>query len=358
MEYYLKYKDHNVLQFNPDLQTLSILEPKLLPIAIQGKPESFDLIRSFCSGRVLMRNRKYTSELLKFCNLEDQNDIEICLHSRALSLRDNYWISPIDSSDCWDSVNLYENNFSASVIQVALTGELVVPVSIDEAKMTGELTDKGTKAKSFIRDNGNIYLVKQETLTEIYAEILSTHIATAFHIPCSVYQKVQYKDYFFSACPIYTSAEQELIPCRDVMDYFGEHNFSTHSHTYQLFLTIDPLNFLKMQIFDYVTLNTDRNRDNYGFLCENHMLTSLYPLYDHDSCLKGRSVKGIYFPTNLSFADTLDMIKKDHTSYYHILRQDIAQLRSYAYSDTCRKLFTDLDFMQHYDGFLERLSNL
>ena len=42
--------------------------------------------------------------------------------------------------------------------------------------------------------------------------------------------------------------------------------------------SLDPEQFLLMQLFDYVTLNTDRNRDKFGIeMCDNEFV-GLYPV--------------------------------------------------------------------------------
>lgn len=124
MLYYLKYKDINVLVFAIQAKTLNILNQNYLPFSLQGKEESYDLIRSFCSGRLLMMSREYCKEILTACGIDDQTNVNICIVSQALSFRDNYWICSEDSNETWGTINLYQNEFSASISKVALTGDM------------------------------------------------------------------------------------------------------------------------------------------------------------------------------------------------------------------------------------------
>lgn len=166
MLHYLKYKDINVLVFDVQAKKLKRLNHDYLPFSLQGKTEFYDLIRSFCSGRLLMMNREYCKE------------------------------------------NLYYNKFSASISKVALTGDMTnitEKESIGDKLYTGELTNKGTRAKCYVRNKNNLFLVKNETLSEISAEILGYHIAVGLNLPCSQYNYIKYLGKDCSVCQIFTS---------------------------------------------------------------------------------------------------------------------------------------------------------
>ncbi len=83
-----------------------------------------------------------------------------------------------------------------------------------------------------------------------------------------------------------------------------------------MFMDNDPVNFVKMQVFDYITLNTDRNRDNFALLRKNGKIAGLYPVFDHDSCFKGISGKAIYFVTGLSFKESMNYLKIHYEPIY------------------------------------------
>lgn len=358
MLHYLKYKDINVLVFDVQAKKLKILNHDYLPFSLQGKTESYDLIRSFCSGRLLMMNREYCKEILTACGIDDQTDVNICIVSRALSFRDNYWICSEDSNQTWDTINLYYNKFSASISKVALTGDMTnitEKESIGDKLYTGELTNKGTKAKCYVRNKNNLFLVKNETLSEISAEILGYHIAVGLNLPCSQYNYIKYLGKDCSVCQIFTSEVNEMIPCRDVMEHFST---SVCQDVYSSFMEIDALNFIKMQIFDYLTLNADRNRDNYGLLKQNGEIISLYPIFDHDSCFKGKSTNGIYFPSGKTFNKTLELLQTTYTQQYSILELQIIYLKQYLASDDFRAIFLKYKNVDEYKGMIQRASKL
>ena len=43
-------------------------------------------------------------------------------------------------------------------------------------------------------------------------------------------------------------------------------------------MTLDAEQFILMQIMDYITLNIDRNRDNFGVEMCNNEIVGLYPV--------------------------------------------------------------------------------
>ena len=293
-DYILFWKDTPVIKFNPNRRVAEVINKNLLPYTCFNTNSPYEMITSFCSNRVLMTNRKYCKEILTSCLIDNQTDIGINLIGMGLSFRDNYWIRKARSNETWGSVNLYNNKFSNKIAKVALTGEPEV-IDINDDFYTGELTGKGTRAKCFVRDEtSHIFLYKNETRSEIDSEIL----AVAIGVPCSPYKFDILFNTFCSTCQIMTNEDIEMIPFRDILEYCN----NNQQTAYNFFVNVDAYNFTLMQIFDYITLNTDRNRDNYGLLRYKGNLVSLYPLFDHDSCFKGKNANGVYFPTKITFA--------------------------------------------------------
>jgi hypothetical protein len=214
-EYSLRYKDEIVFKFRPDIKYFRLINKNLLPISISNDTPCYDMVTKFCASRTLMMNREYCKEILVACGVEDQNYVNICIVSKALSFRDNYWMTESKSKETWSNVNLYRNKFSIPIEKVALTGELGNN-TVDKI-YTGELTNKGTRAKCYSREQNGIYLYKNETNTEIASEIISYYIATALRLPASKYWEAYKFNRHCSVCKIDTSEVYELIPCRDIM---------------------------------------------------------------------------------------------------------------------------------------------
>lgn len=361
-EYCLKYKNTVVFTFHINNKSIHMVHQELLPISMQNKEQmEFDLIRQFCSERILMSGRKHCKELLTACGIDEQNDINIGILSHALSFRDNYWISSMDSEETWENINLYQNSFSVNIAKVALTGDLnslVIEDVLGDHIYTGELTGKGTKAKCFCRSNQGVILLKNETMEEITSEIVVYFIAKFLKVSCNeyVYKKIYDRD--CSVCRIHTSEVNEMIPCRDILSYYNSHSMTYESDYYKFFMNLDPINFIKMQLLDYLTLNTDRNRDNFGILSVNRQMKSLYPLFDHDSCFKGKSVSGLYFPTGLTFHKTVEMLKNVYSMFYQKINNDLQGLRYAMSTENFKKVFLAYKKIEQYDDMMKRLQNL
>ncbi len=125
---------------------------------------------------------------------------------------------------------------------------------------------------------------------------------------------------------------------------------------YAFFMAVDPLNFIRMQILDYVVLNTDRNRDNFGILAYNGKMLGLYPLFDHDSCFKGKSPNGNYFPTGITFSKTLDLLKTKYGRIYHTVHID--RFKEIINGSKFREIFLKCKSAEEYEGMLRRAQNL
>lgn len=266
MEYLLMYKDIQVFRFDMKTREIELLNENYIPICIrrQDGRYTFDSVRKFCSLRVLSMNRVYCKEILTSCGVDDQSDVNISIISRALSYRDNYWIKSVISQESWDSVNLYANRFSAQVAQVALTG-VVDTIELGDKLYTGELCNKGTKPKCYLHRDQQILLFKEETVDEIRSEIVSAVIASVLGLKSPTrywYERIYERD--CSVCKILTSENSELVHYRDIMSYHNEVTMSYKSSSYQFLMALDAEQFILMQIMDYITLNIDRNRDNFG----------------------------------------------------------------------------------------------
>lgn len=356
-EYCLKYKDDIVFKFNIENRSIQIVNKNLLPISLLNKPYTFDLVKKFCSDRILMLNREHCKEILIACGIEEQSDISICVVCRGLSFRDNYWIDRTRSTDKWENVNLYRNKFSLAISRVALTGN-INEMNIGDNIFTGELTNKGTRAKCYYRSNEGLLLFKHETNTEIASEIVTYYIAKALKTPCSEYRVMKLFDKECSVCRIMTSETTELIPCRDVMSMYNEGTMHYNGNAYKAFMTIDAVNFIKMQLLDYVVLNTDRNRDNFGMLRSNGKLTGLYPLFDHDSSFKGKGTNAVYFPSGLTFAKTLELLKTTYSEIYNNLNKDIDDFKNTLKTNEFKHLFLQYKTTEEYENMLNRADNL
>lgn len=309
----LKYKDETVYD-----DKYGILNQQLLPIG-------FHSIDAWFRHRSILFERKYSKELLISCGVDNCTPEVICMRCLGLSLRDNYWICPDNMNLRYADVNLFTNTLDEVLSRVSLFGQIDTSHSNFDRLVTGELTASGTKAKCFVRENGAIYLIKAETEDEIANEVLFGMLGTLFKVPTVQYNYAKYNGIYCSKCQCFTGLDTDLIPYRDIMMAYNEVRPTCSNLSYQ---SLTSVAFVKMQILDYLSLNFDRNRDNYGVVRGSFGVT-LAPLFDHDSAFKGKGENGNYFPTSMSFAKTLDMLKT--MPVYQTLRADIVELQSSIY---------------------------
>ena len=355
--FFLMYADMPVARFSPEEHTAESSHRSSLPPLVQGHdPFSWGSIRAFCSSRMLMTSREHCKEILTSCGIDDQTDVNICVISKALSFRDNYWIKEEGSKKTWRDVNLYENPFSEDIAVTALTGESK-NVHIGDDIYTGELTGRGTRAKCFIREGGNIYLVKAETEMEISAEVLSYNLTEALRLPGTRYVRTTKYGKNCSVCRIETSPSREMIPCRDYLSLY-DCPMAIDTSYYDMFIQLAPYDFLKMQVFDYVTLNTDRNRDNFGVCREHGKVTGLYPVFDHDACFKGKSDGAVYFVTGKTFRESLSLIVSKYPIYIQKILPDIRRLYDYLTSREGIEDFTAVGLTDHRDETISRADHV
>ncbi len=351
-DYLLMYKDEPVLQFNLDTMEVHFQNRRLLPFCIRSAEEDWSAVRNFCATRMLMTNRKFCKEILTSCGIDNQTDINICIVSKALSFRDNYWIRQQEREERWEKVNLYKNPFSEDISNTALTGE-AHNVHIGDELYTGELTNRGTRAKCYIRMRDGLYLAKAETNREISAEIVSYVISSGLGLPGTMYFAEEVMGKQCSICRIETSEENEMIPARDVLKFYDTEMKYGNAY-YTFFLSKDPVNFIKMQVFDYLTLNTDRNRDNFALRQVGHKITGLFPIFDHDSCFKGKSDAAVYFVTGKTFAESMELIRRDYHWICRSLVGDLAGLYT-AMEKMGERMFTIYNLEGEFVPFMERV---
>ena len=322
--FYLMHKDTTVCKIELSRSYVEVYNNTLLPMCMKNRDNLFNGFITFCSNRILMYNRENTKEILLECGIDDQSPLNICLVIRGLSFTDFYWLKSEDSNDSWSSVNLFQNELELDISLVALCGKVITD-KLRKSFLTGELTGKGTRAKGFFKRNGKIFLVKKMTTTEINAEIYSYIVSKIVNVDSTRYFGIEDSGNTYSYCEIGTSLFREMVHCRSIETYFNENNSKIGNNTYELFMRVDPYNFTKMQLLDYLTLNSDRNRDNYSLvICEGEF-QRLFTLFDHDSCFKGKSTKAHYFVSGVTFEDTLKYLKT--LSEYNYIRNDIIQQR-------------------------------
>lgn len=278
-QYYLMNKDTIIAGFH-----LKHGEDIYIDDVVVKLPDWVGDLGAFISGRRAPKHRENIRELLKISGCDSiQGYLDI---THALSLIDTFWVKPVDSDLRWEKISLFRNSFNETIAKTAFEGGLH---GHNFSTTSPEYGTDGSFAKCWIRENDQIKMLKRgssgaanaglEPYSEFYASQLAKELVS------------DYVDYdlrttggrICSVCDIFTSEELGYLPYHAV-----EPGNSTH-------LTVlrkcEELGFFdraaEMFVLDYVILNEDRHKSNFGFLVDNakQEIVGFAPMFDHNISL-------------------------------------------------------------------------
>ena len=259
----LRHRDRELLRFEwvepQGVRVVSVneAERRFLPLEMHGVAND-ETLWTWLTRRIVPRNRHNIEELMARIGLSSRNVkgiIELC---RGLSLNDVYWVVPDGCEDSWKDFNLYENDFSNAIAQMAFSG--VGPDFREQWTSSPEFTTNGMLAKCWRRIDGNVLLYKSgtegasNTGFEPYSEFYASQIAEAMGLGHVAYGLSRFKGRLCSTCPLFTSDRYGYVPAGRVV-----------SRDEAL---ADP-RFADIFFFDAVIFNTDRHMGNFGYLVDN-----------------------------------------------------------------------------------------
>ena len=273
----LRHRDRELLRFEwvepQGVRVVSVneAERRFLPLEMHGVAND-ETLWTWLTRRIVPRNRHNIEELMARIGLSSRNVkgiIELC---RGLSLNDVYWVVPDGCEDSWKDFNLYENDFSNAIAQMAFSG--VGPDFREQWTSSPEFTTNGMLAKCWRRIDGNVLLYKSgtegasNTGFEPYSEFYASQIAEAMGLGHVAYGLSRFKGRLCSTCPLFTSDRYGYVPAGRVV-----------SRDEAL---ADP-RFADIFFFDAVIFNTDRHMGNFGYLVDNdtNEIVGAAPIFDN-----------------------------------------------------------------------------
>ncbi len=280
----------------------TILDFDRLPFALRKENITFVDFIEWASNRTLSIGRSYAKEILNALRLSQTNRYAVCKACRGLSLEDAYWIRQDEDEKTWEEVSLFRNPLSLYITELSLSGTNVhYSADIRERHPihTPELTTLGTRAKGWIRQNGELYLHKVGKY-----EIPADQILTALHIPHIHYHVSSEEDIHsylteerrqwiesvgdaIVNAKLFTSEDISMVTFEEFQTFCGNYGLDAYEEA----VKIDREFYLKMQVADYLLNNNDRHEQNWGFFMENTTgkLMGYCPLFDHDHAFAGYS---------------------------------------------------------------------
>ena len=294
MIYTLMHFDTPLIVFSAERQvgaTIKIMEAhednkELFPLDLAAVSESG--IESWIKHRSIPKNRAYANTLLSSLGLSINRPLDIMSISKELSLNDCYWIKQEDSSDSFDSVNLYDNRFSRVLGEIAFTG--YAGSNVSGLTSSPEFTTNGMLPKCWRRIDGEILLYKGGTMgasntgNEPYSEFYAYQIGKILGMNAVPYSLSKWKNTLCSTCKLFTSKDVSFVPVGRIVRTGGMQ--AVREYYRKLGAEFEKaLN--DMLVFDALIFNTDRHFGNFGFLIDSHSnrIIAPAPLFDHGNSL-------------------------------------------------------------------------
>lgn len=280
MNYSLMNKERQILTFSTfkteygatKARNVRVLAPEGLPVEYTG-----DII-GFIERRKAPKHRKHIQSILRQLGAEDIDGfIRV---SRGASLTDTFWVRNDDEPLSWAQVSLYQNDFDENIARIAFEGG-----SGSLSATTPELSVDGNYAKCWVRENGQLYLLKRGSEThgrEVFAEYYASQLAQVLCTDTVQYDLVNHHGHLANKCKIFTSEEVGFSQ----MTYYVENprSVSVREALAVMEKCGSEDNFRRMMVLDALILNIDRHLGNFGLLTDNETLkpAGMAPVFDHN----------------------------------------------------------------------------
>ena len=237
----------------------------------------------WCASRVLSLDRKYAKELLNSIGasqaVTDKDRANISLSYHCVSLTDVFWVRSQGENVTFAELNLYDNTLNEAIVELSLKGR---QMTVTNHELAPDLSTKGCFPKAWIRRENGFKLLKDGAKDSVRRELLASDICQCFDIKQVIYREHYYDGELISESDILTSKEYSMVS-KMSFDIYACNN---DLNTIEVCKELDPVTYYGMNILDYLTGNTDRHPENWGFLVDNHTneYVSLYPIMDFNQC--------------------------------------------------------------------------
>ena len=244
---------------------------------------NLDVFYHWCASRVLSLDRKYAKDILNSIGMAqaitDRDRANISLSYHCVSLTDVYWVRKSGETVTFAELNLYDNTLNEAIVELSLKGR---QMTVTNQELAPDLSTKGLFPKAWIRGEDGFRLLKDGDKEIVKKELLASEICQCFDIPQVIYRKSFYDGEAVTESNIITSKDYSIVSKMAFDIYACNHDLDT----VEVCKEIDPVTYYGMNILDYLTGNTDRHPENWGFLIDNHTnkYISLYPLMDFNQC--------------------------------------------------------------------------
>lgn len=307
----LMLKNSPVLKFDIDEDEYDIQDIKKIPLGLQltnNAKRNSDNFQHWCTERTLSMSAKHAKAIRTVLGLNQDNTdytrSRIALSYHCLSLDDAYWTKKENEDVSWEEINLFQNKNRNALTPVSLQKDMSTLIT-GKLKNASDLGVDGTFAKSWVRENETLYLLKADdnpVSNETECEVCASKVLDCFAITHADYTLAQYNDTLrVSKSKIFTSEDKGLVKFKAYKKYCWQNG-------------IDPLqsikdspllreDYYKMCIATYLIGNEDLHDGNWGFLQDSNTgeIIGLAPLYDFNYAFTERyacSGEFVFAPEN------------------------------------------------------------
>ena len=237
----------------------------------------------WCASRVLSLDRKYAKEILNSIGaaqaVTDRDRADISLSYHCVSLTDVFWVRKKGEDATFRELNLYDNSLNKAVVEISLKGR---QMTVTNRELAPDLSTKGCFPKAWIRDKEGFRLLKDGDGDAVRRELLASRICQCFDIPQVIYEEDCFEGEPVTRSGLITSKERSMVSKMAFDIYACNHGLDT----LDVCRSIDPNTYYVMNILDYLTGNTDRHPENWGFFIDNstNKYFALYPVMDFNQC--------------------------------------------------------------------------
>ena len=228
---------------------------------------------------------------------------ELLDKSFGLSLSDQYWLKPINTSISYDDINFFDNDFDyTEFLEASLSKNSNSIVNASSLNTPNNTTD-GMLRKAWIIENGIRYLLKsgyKNELLQPFNEVLASEICNRLGFDHVKYTLDTYKDTVVSKCPCFITKDTELITCHQIKNNMDRYDSTKDYEEYIKILEEHGIFDARTQmenmfILDFLIMNEDRHLNNFGIIRDVNTLKWLKcaPIFDN-----GQSLNTLYYDEN------------------------------------------------------------
>ena len=253
-------------------------------------PYGFRSMDAWLENRPAAKHRKHIRELMKMCGCDTVRGYIDVMH--ATSLNDTFWVKDADSGLRWEDVSLYSNDFDDVVARVAFDGNGLYGIQFSPTRLSPELETSGNYPKCWIRDEGEICLMKAGSEGyanaggEPYSEKLVSDMLDFLGYEHVTYTLERFHGRLATKCRSFCTEETGFIP---MSSYMAERGYA--GSLADILRSVSETGcdnaFYHMLASDAVCVNTDRHIGNFGFLVHNETgkIRGFAPIFDHNLAL-------------------------------------------------------------------------